>query len=107
MQREIIKQGKEAVYIEDHEKLKTIYKKTQNPDYSFNESDIFLKLFYYACQCNRKSTVIFLMRVYFDIFSFSQQIALRQSFYYGKYQIKDKNMKNWYDKSVLPIIKIH
>ena len=107
MQREVIKQGKEAVYIEDHEMLKTIYKKTQNPDYSLNESYIFLKLFYYACQYNRKSTIIFLLRVYFDIFSFSQQVALRQSFYYGKYKIKDKNMKNWYDKSVLPIIKIH
>ena len=33
MQREVIKQGKEAVYIE---KLKTIYKKTQNPDYSLH-----------------------------------------------------------------------
>ena len=36
MQREVIKQGKEAVYIEDHEMLKTIYKKTQNPDYSLH-----------------------------------------------------------------------
>tara|TARA_Y100000768_G_C23773336_1_gene584389 strand:+ start:182 stop:505 length:324 start_codon:yes stop_codon:yes gene_type:complete len=106
MQKELIKIGKDAVYTQDHEKLKSIYKHSQNTDYLLNESEIFLKLFYYACQHSRKSTIIFLFRIYFDLFSFSQQIALRQSFYYGKFKIKNKKLQKWYNNNILPIIKI-
>ena len=106
MQKEIIKKGKTAVFTEDHETLKSIYNTNQYQDYAVNFSNIFLKLFFYACNHNRKSTIIFLLRVYFDIFTLPEQIGIRQSFYYGKYKIKDKNLAKWYSQSILPIIKV-
>ena len=106
MQKELIKIGRDAVYTQDHEKLKSLYNHTQNEDYILNESEIFLKLFYYACKHNRKSTIIFLFRIYFDLFSFSQQIALRQSFYYGKFKIKNKKLQKWYNDNILTVIKL-
>ena len=37
MQKELIKIGKDAVYTQDHQKLKSIYKHRQNTDYLLNE----------------------------------------------------------------------
>ena len=46
------------------------------------------------------------MRIYYEIFDDVSQIALRQSFVYPKYIIKDKNLTNWYSKNILPLVKI-
>ena len=43
--------------------------------------------------------------MYFEIFSETQQIALRQSFYYGKFKIKNKELINWYSNTIIPIIR--
>ena len=107
MQRILIDSGKHAVFNQDHETLKDIYIQSQDSDYQLNISAIFLKLFYHACQHERKATIIFLFQMYFEIFSEAEQIALRQSFYYGKFQLKHKYLVNWYDKHLLPMIKIY
>ena len=106
MQRRLLKEGKNAVLIQDHEELKDIYAQTLNRDYQLHTGDIFLKLFYYACQHNRKSTILFLFRMYFEIFTESERMALRQAFYYGKIKIKEKETKQWYNDNILPVIKI-
>ena len=83
----ILEEGKKAVFIQDHQELKEIYAQTLNRDYQLHTGDIFLKLFYYACHHNRKSTILFLFRMYFEIFTESEKMALRQGFYYGKVKI--------------------
>ena len=57
MQRQLINRGKEAVYVQDHAQLKQLYAETHNGDYQLSVADIFLQLFYYACQHNRKNTI--------------------------------------------------
>ena len=88
MNKQIISKGKSAVYVQDHIGLKTLYNDINRNDYQINISDLFLKLFYHACQHERKSTIIFLLRIYFELFSQCEQIALRQCFFYGKYKLK-------------------
>ena len=106
MHKRLLKAGKEAVFIQDHEELKNIYARTLNRDYQLHIGDLFLKLFYYACQHNRKSTILFLFRMYFEIFAEGERMALRQAFYYGKIKMKEKEMKKWYSDNILPVIKI-
>ena len=106
MQKKIISEGKNAVFVQDHAKLKNLYNTVENLDYNINMAEIFLKLFYYACNHNRKETIIFLFRFFYDHFSISEQIGLRQSFYYGKYKIKNKEIAKWYGSTILPIIKV-
>ena len=69
MQKELIKIGKDAVYTQDHQKLKSIYKHSQSTDYLLNESEIFLKLLL-CLPTQQKINIIFLFRIYFDLFSF-------------------------------------
>jgi hypothetical protein len=106
MNKQIISKGKSAVYVQDHIGLKTLYNDINRNDYQINISDLFLKLFYHACQHERKSTIIFLLRIYFELFSQCEQIALRQCFFYGKYKLKKKSMISWYSQYVIPLIKI-
>jgi hypothetical protein len=105
MHKRLLKAGKGAVFIQDHEELKNIYARTLNLDYQLHIGDLFLKLFYYACQYNRKTTILFLFRMYFEIFTESEKIALRQGFYYGKVIIKKKEIKEWYNDCILTVIK--
>jgi hypothetical protein len=107
MQREFHKRGLSAIYVEDHIALKTLYKETRELEYDINISDLFLKLFFSACIQNRKNTIIFLFQCYFDLFTQVEQIALRQSFFYGKYRIKNKQLTQWYSDTILPIIRGH
>jgi hypothetical protein len=105
MQNQLIKQGKKAVYSQDHQALKDLYRDAQRDDYEINMTDIFLKLFYYACRYNRRSTIIFLFQMYYEIFSQTERIALRQSFYYGKFKITDKDILKWYSDNIIPMIR--
>ena len=67
MQRQLINRGKEAVYVQDHDQLKQLYAETHNRDYQVSVADIFLQLFYYACQHNRKNTIIFLFHTKYSL----------------------------------------
>jgi len=107
MQREFHKRGLSAIYVEDHIALKALYKETQELEYDINILDLFLKLFFSACIKNRKNTIICLFQCYFDLFTEAERIALRQSFFYGKYQIKNKQLTKWYSETILPIVKCH
>ena len=105
MQRQLINRGKEAVYVQDHDQLKQLYAETHNRDYQVSVADIFLQLFYYACQHNRKKYhCIFIS---YEIFSDAERIGLRQSFYYGKFKIKKKSLVNWYNQCILHVIKVN
>ena len=106
MQNNLIRRGQEAVYRQDHQTLKGLYMEVHKDDYQLNLSNIFLKLFFHACHHNRKSTIVFLFQMYFEIFSEAERIALRQSFYYGKFKIKEERLIRWYDQCILPIIRI-
>ncbi len=106
MEKQLILKGKKAVYIQDHMGLKSLYQEIHTKDYVINIANIFLKLFYNACQLERKQTIIFLFQIYFEIFSQTEQIGLRQSFFYGKYKLKTKSMIKWYNKCIIPLIKI-
>ena len=92
---------KKAVFVQDHVGLKTIYENNLHRDVS----DLFIKSLYYSCQYNRKTTIIFLLQAYFDIFSEIEKIALRQSFVYGKYKIKDDGLRIWYNLYVMPMVQ--
>ena len=39
------------------------------------------------------------------MFSQTEQIGLRQSFFYGKYKLKKKHMISWYNDCIIPLIK--
>jgi len=106
MERELIKRAKEAIFIQDHQQLKDIYGGICALDYQLNISYIFFQLFYYACQYNRKTTIMFLFRIYYEIFSDAERVALRQGFYYGKFKIKEEELATWYNHCLLPVIKV-
>ncbi len=105
MHSQFVKQGRNAVVAQDHIRLKELYTKIHSDDYQINIADIYLKLFYHACKYNRRSTIIFLFQMYFDIFTEGDRIGLRQSFNYGKFLIKDKATRNWYSRFLLPILR--
>ena len=107
MQRCFYERGRDAIAMSDHQELKNLYIDAQHIDYEINIADIFLKLFYSACKHNRKGSIIFLFECYFDMFTEAERIALRQSFFYGKYQIKNKQLTHWYNECVLPIIRCY
>lgn len=102
-----LREIKDSVYTQDHYTLKTIYSNNQQSDLSEKRdlSDLFIKSLYYACQYDRKTTIIFLLQAYFDIFSEIEKIALRQSFTYGKYKIKDNELRKWYMLCIMPLVQ--
>lgn len=102
---DLLKKGKKAIDCQNHSEIKNLYFQTQNRTRRINLYDVFLKLFFYACQKERKDSIIFLMRMYMEYFSDTTKIALRQSFFYGKYKIKSASLRKWYSEYILPIIK--
>ena len=88
MQRQLIQRGKNAVFIQDHQQLKKLYTETHNLDYQLNMADIFLQLFYYACQHNRQATIIFLLQMYYEIFSETGENCTKTKFLLWKIQNK-------------------
>lgn len=97
----LYKQIKDAVYVQDHVRLKEIYMENAS---KFDLSDLFIKSLNHACTYQRKSTIIFLLQSYYDVFSDIEKIALRQCFQYGKFLLKDKEMIDWYNMFVLPLV---
>jgi hypothetical protein len=111
MYKKYVKLGKEAVEIEDHETLEELYNDLynggqDNNEYQINIEYIFLQLFYHACKLERKGTILYLYNFYQTMMSDSDKVALRQSFTYGKYLMKNKTLKEWYSKTILVNQKI-
>ncbi len=77
----------------------------QTNDYKISADYIFSQLFTHACLKKNKEIIIFLIRIYFEIFDDVARIALKHSFVYAKYTIKNKSLFDWYDKTILPLVK--
>ena len=112
MQNNIISSGKEYIDINNIALLKELHNKIYNfntnkdSDYKLNFQYIYKTLLLYACTKKKKKSIKFLADLYFTFDDISR-IALRQTFFYGKYLLKKpKDLIKWYDKYVLEKIRI-
>lgn len=109
MNKNLVSEGKHLIGIHDIEGIQDFYhdiKQLSNEsEYDINYEYLFVQLLNHACLKRDKQIIIFLMRIYYEIFDDVSQIALRQSFVYPKYIIKDKTLTNWYSKNILPLVK--
>jgi len=102
MAASILRRGMDAVETEDHLKLKDLYEEHGT---SRDAGELYIRLLYHACTKRCRSTIIFLVRQYYEIFNDIEQIAIRQCFFYGKYKMRDKGDRKWYDEFVLPLVR--
>lgn len=109
MNKKLIAEGKYIISCHDIIELKEYYhdiKQLSNTDYQINYQYIFQQLFTHACLKKNKAIIIYLTRLYFEAFDDIAQIALRQSFFYAKYTIKNnKDLTKWYSNNIIPLIK--
>ena len=109
MDKHFIEEGKRCINFNDKDGLEKLTISIQ--DYIdeskiiINFQNIYQKLFLHACQKHSKECIKYLLNLYFNKFDIVTKIALRQLFYYGKYLMKDKQLKKWYDLSVIALIK--
>lgn len=111
----IIKHGKKRIEHKDKFGLKgmlqeikyeEIKRKQENISYQLNYSHIHKSLFLHSCIKGNIEIIIFLVKVYFDILSLCDQLALRQNVYYGKYLLpKDKKLIKWYNDFIIPVFR--
>tara|TARA_B100000886_G_C20021284_1_gene325975 strand:+ start:177 stop:509 length:333 start_codon:yes stop_codon:yes gene_type:complete len=109
MNKNLVSEGKYLIGLHDIDSFKDLYYETKKlsnrPEYKINYEYLFVQLLNHACLKRDKQIIIFLMRIYYEIFDDVSQIALRQSFVYPKYIIKDKTLTKWYSKNILPLVK--
>ena len=109
MNKQLLTTAKYYISVYDLESLNDFYydiKDISNKsDYDINYQYIFLQLLNHACLKKNKEIIIFLTRIYYEIFDEVAQIALRQSFIYPKYLIKDRLLTEWYNNTILTLIK--
>ena len=110
MNKNLVSEGKTFINNHNIDGLSSHYgymkELNQTNEYNCNDQYIFQQLFTHACLKKKKNIIIFLIRLYFEIFDEFTQIALKHSFVYAKYTIKnDKSLFNWYDKHIIPLIK--
>jgi hypothetical protein len=105
MNKIFIDQGKEAITRNNVTILQEIYNTIKNKqkevEYNINFQYIYQKLLFHACIKESKDCITFLRNLYLNKFDDVSKIALRQSFFYGKYLLKDKNLIEWYDKNII------
>ena len=104
--------GKKYIDIDNITLLKKLYVQifdfntNENNDYVLNFQYIYKTLLLYACTKKKKQCIKFLFNLYFTFDDISK-IALRQTFFYGKYLLKKpKELIKWYDKYVLEKIRV-
>ena len=109
MNKNLVLEGKYLIGIHDIEGIidfHTDLKQMSNEsDYDINYQYIFTQLLNHACLKRSKEIIIFLTRVYYEIFDEVAQIGLRQSFTYPKYLIKDKTLTKWYNDNILTLVR--
>jgi len=109
MNKLLISNGKNIINNYDIVGIKDFCHEIKNlscDDYEINYQYIYQQLFTHTCLKKRKEIIIYLIRLYFEVFDDVAKIALRQSFFYAKYIIKkDNNLVNWYNNNIIPIIK--
>ena len=110
MDKVFICEGKKHIDANCPEALSQLYKSIEkhitDSEYCVNIQNIYQKLFLYSCIKNSKDCISFLMNLYNTKFDTVSKIALRQSFYYGKYLIKNKPIRAWYDSHIIAQIKV-
>lgn len=108
---EVIVNGKERINYRDTVGLKELLQEVLEKEeisYSVNYGNIYNKLFLHSCVKGNTESIIFMVNVYFDILRLCDQLALRQTVFYGK-QILPKTNKElilWYDSFVIPIFRL-
>lgn len=109
MDKVFLTEGKKHINLHYVNGLKELCQNIENnintSEYQINFQNIFQKLLLHACTKNSKECIIFLINLYFEKFDVVTKIALRQSFFYGKYLIKDKPTKAWYNDNIIPLIR--
>ena len=109
MNKTFIDRGKEAISINNVSILQDLYdnikNKQKNVEYQINFQYIYQKLLFHACIKEAKDCVIFLLNLYLNKFDDVSKIALRQSFFYGKYLLKDQKLIDWYDQNIISKIR--
>ena len=107
--KDIIDYGKKRIENQDIygiEELYTNMKSKKVNDYQLNYAHIYKQLFLHACIKNNCNVIIFLTKAFFDL-SLCDQLALRQTVFYGKYLIsKNKEMVTWYNNYIIPLFRI-
>ena len=83
-----------------------MYKDISNMDceYKLNIPSIFKDIFLHACLRGETEIITYLISFYFE-FDDITQVLLRQMFPYGKY-IMSPSLTQWYDTSILPIVRV-
>ena len=109
MDKIFISRGKEAISLDNalilQDLYNTIRNKQRNVEYQINFQYIYQKLLLHACIKEAKECIIFLFNLYRNKFDDISKIALRQSFFYGKYLLKDEKLIDWYDQNIIFKIK--
>lgn len=109
MNKNLVIEGKYLIGAHDIDGLTDFYHDLKshslNSEYDINSQYIFNQLFNHACLKKNKEIIIYLMMLFYEIFDDVSQIALRQSFVYPKYLIKDKLLTKWYSENILPLVK--
>ncbi|MDC0230361.1 hypothetical protein OAK19_00210 [Aureispira] len=109
MNKIFIDQGKKAISLNNVPILQGLYDNIENKqrdvEYQINFQYIYQKLLFHACIKEAKDCIIFLLNLYLNNFDDVSKIALRQSFFYGKYLLKDEKLIDWYDKNIISKIR--
>ena len=108
--KHFISDGKEYIRMNDIKSLEQIYRdisEIPQNDYQLSGPYIFQQLFTYACQYASQETLIWFIRMYYEIFNDLEKIALRHMFIHGKYvSFRNSGLKkNWYNQCIIPLIK--
>ncbi len=108
MNKQLLTTGKHLINNYDTEGFENLYydiKESTNSDYEINYQYIFIQLLNHACLKKNKEIIIYLIKLYYEIFDEVAQIALRQSFIYPKYLIKDRLLTEWYNNNIIVLMK--
>ena len=109
MNKIFINRGKEAITLNNVSILQDLYDSIENKqkdlEYQINFQYIYQKLLFHVCIKESKDCIIFLLNLYLNKFDDVSKIAIRQSFFYGKYLLKDEKMIEWYDQNIISKIR--
>ena len=95
----ILSESTDCVRANDLDGLKGIY--ADLPDY-INREHLFNQVFLSACT-HQKTEIIYWLYMIFLSMDPVSQVALRHTFTYGKYIIKDKTIRKWYEEKIINI----
>ena len=93
----IISESIDCVKAGDLDGLKGIY--ADLPEY-MNREYLFKQVFLSACTHEKPDIIYWLYMIFLSMNPFTQ-VAIRHTLTYGKYIIKDKSIKKWYEEKII------